>query len=111
MTLTPGAASVVELLRVLLKMKCEDHHVASKLVASAADLDAIAADDHADVPALSGWRRELFGKDALALKRGRLALAISGTRIKLVPLEGSAGGGGSNGSSGGSLPPESETEA
>ncbi len=88
--LPPGAASVVELLRVLLKMKCEDHHVASKLVASAADLDAIAADDHADVPALSGWRRDLFGKDALALKRGRLALAISGTRIRLVPLESAA---------------------
>ncbi len=85
--LPPGAASVVELLRVLLKMKCEDHHVASKLVASAADLDAIAADDGADVPALAGWRRELFGKDALALKRGRLALAISGTRLRLVPLE------------------------
>jgi ribonuclease D len=82
-----GAASVVELLRVLLKMKCEDHHVASKLVASAGDLDAIAADDHAEVPALGGWRRELFGQDALALKHGRLALSISGSRIKVVPLD------------------------
>ncbi len=81
-----GVAAVVELLRVLLKMKCEDHHVASKLVASGSDLDAIAADDQADVPALSGWRLELFGKDALALKQGRLALTMSGNRVRLVPL-------------------------
>ncbi len=81
-----GVAAVVELLRVLLKMKCEDHHVASKLVANSSDLDAIAADDNADVLALTGWRRELFGEDALALKHGRVAIAMSGNRIKLVPL-------------------------
>ena len=82
----PGVAPVVELLRVLLKMKCEESHVASKLIASASDLEAIAADDQANVPALHGWRLEVFGKDALALKHGNLALAISGQRLKLVPL-------------------------
>ena len=82
-----GIAPIVELLRVLLKMKCDENHVASKLVASAADLDAIAADDNADVPALHGWRRELFGNDAIALKHGRIALAILERRVRIVPTE------------------------
>ena len=82
----PGTGPMIDLLRVLLKMKSEDHHVAAKLIASAADLEAIAADDEAKVPALSGWQLEVFGKDALALKHGTLALAISGNRLKLVPL-------------------------
>ncbi|MSP89260.1 MAG: ribonuclease D [Alphaproteobacteria bacterium] len=76
--LPSGRAPVVELLRVLLKLKCESHGVAQKLVASSGDLDLIAAADDADVPALSGWRRELFGEDALALKHGRLALTMNG---------------------------------
>jgi ribonuclease D len=84
--LPPGLAPIVELLRVLLKMKCEDEDVASKLVANSSDLEAIAADDEALVPALKGWRRELFGDAALALKHGRLALAVEGKRVKLVPL-------------------------
>lgn len=82
----PGLAPIVELLRVLLKMKCEDQQVATKLVANAGDLEAIAADDEAPVPALKGWRRELFGEDALALKHGRLALAIRGKRVRMVPV-------------------------
>jgi ribonuclease D len=67
-------------------MRCEAHEVASKLVASADDLEKIAADDKAGVPALSGWRRELFGADALALKHGRLALTAAGRQIKIVEL-------------------------
>ena len=55
--LPPGLTPIVELLRVLLKMKCEDEQVASKLVANSGDLEAIAADDNAAVPALKGWRR------------------------------------------------------
>jgi ribonuclease D len=86
--LPPGLTPIVELLRVLLKMKCEDEEVASKLVANSGDLEAIAADDDAPVTALKGWRRELFGEAALALKHGRLALAIQDKRVKLVPLEG-----------------------
>jgi ribonuclease D len=86
--LPPSIGPVVELLRVLLKSKCEKHGVAQKLVASAGDLELIAADDDAQVPALHGWRRELFGADALALKHGQLALAISKNRVELVPLTG-----------------------
>ena len=84
--LPAGLGPVIELLRVLLKMRCEDHGVAQKLVASADDLELIAANDRADVPALSGWRHEIFGADALALKHGQLALTTVGRRVKVVPL-------------------------
>jgi ribonuclease D len=82
----PGLGPLIELLRVLLKQRCEDYHVAQKLVASADDLEAIAADDDAPVRALHGWRRDIFGEDALALKHGRLALTAGRNRIELVPL-------------------------
>jgi len=82
----PGLGPLIELFRVLLKQRCEDHQVAQKLLASAEDLEAIAADDDAPVKALSGWRREIFGKDALALKHGRLALTVRRNRISLVEL-------------------------
>jgi ribonuclease D len=84
----PGLGPLIELLRVLLKQRCEDFEVAQKLVASADDLEAIAADDNAEVPALTGWRREVFGADALALKHGTLALTAGRNRIELVPLPG-----------------------
>jgi ribonuclease D len=84
----PGIGPLIELLRVLLKQRVEDSQVAQKLIASGDDLEAIAADDNAPVPALSGWRREVFGNDALALKHGRLALTAGRNRIELVKLPG-----------------------
>ena len=87
----PGLGPLTELLRVLLKQRCEDFEVAQKLVASSEDLEAIAADDKADVPALHGWRREVFGTDALALKHGTLALTAGRNRIELVSLPGRDG--------------------
>ena len=59
-----NGAAVVELLKVLLRMISERHHVAAKVIATVDDLERIAADDNAKVPALSGWRRELFGEKA-----------------------------------------------
>ena len=82
----PGIGPLIELLRVLLKQRCEHFQVAQKLVASSDDLEAIATDDNAPVRALSGWRRDVFGNDALALKHGRLALTAGRNRIELVPL-------------------------
>jgi len=84
-----GLGAVVDLLKVLLKMKCDEHGVASRLVANSADIDAIAATDDADVPALRGWRRELFGEDALRLKNGRLGLGFckDGRRLRLIPTD------------------------
>ena len=80
----PNGAATVELLKVLLRMTAERHGVAAKIIATVDDLDRIAANDEADVPALKGWRRELFGDKALALKQGRLALAVDKGRVVTV---------------------------
>jgi ribonuclease D len=76
-----GNGAAVDLLKVLLKMISESHGVASKIIATVDDLEAIAADDRADVPALAGWRRELFGETALKLKRGDIALAVKQNHV------------------------------
>ena len=83
-----GLGPLVDLLKVVLKLQCERHDVAQKLVASVADLEAIAADDDAEVRALTGWRREVFGEDALALKHGHMALGMAGKKLTMVPLPG-----------------------
>ena len=80
----PNGAATVELLKVLLRMTAERHGVAAKVIATIDDLDRIAADDEADIPALKGWRRELFGEKALALKHGHLALAVDKGRVVTV---------------------------
>ncbi|HUI14727.1 MAG TPA: ribonuclease D [Xanthobacteraceae bacterium] len=79
-----NGAAIVELLKVLLRMISEQHHVAAKVIATVDDLERIAASDNAEVPAMSGWRRDLFGNKALALKHGKLALAIEKGRVATV---------------------------
>ena len=66
-------------------MTAEQYGVAAKVIATTDDLERIAGDDDADVPAMHGWRRELFGEKALALKQGRLSLAME--RGRVVALE------------------------
>jgi ribonuclease D len=83
----PNGQAVVELLKVLLRMTSERHGVAAKVIATTDDLERIADDDDAGVPALSGWRRELFGEKALALKHGRLVLAIENKRVVAMERE------------------------
>jgi ribonuclease D len=83
----PGAEALADLLRVLLKARAESEGVAQRLIASSADLDAIAAGDTDKVPALHGWRLEVFGRDALRLKRGEIALAAEGSAVRVVPLD------------------------
>jgi ribonuclease D len=83
-----GAGPVADLLKVLLKMKCDEQDVAQKLVASSADVEMIVAlGEGADVPALHGWRRQVFGEDALKLRQGRSALALRGRKLVLVDVE------------------------
>ncbi|MEM8577090.1 MAG: ribonuclease D [Pseudomonadota bacterium] len=77
--------AIADLLRVLLKAKTEQEGVAAKLIATAADLDALAAGER-DVPALRGWRHEVFGEDALRLCAGEVALSAKGQRIEIVSL-------------------------
>jgi ribonuclease D len=77
--------ALVALLKVLLAAKCEEHHVAPKLVASSEDIDRLAGEDAPDVPAVTGWRQVVFGADAMALKAGRIALGVQGKKVKLLP--------------------------
>nr|WP_315052557.1 ribonuclease D [uncultured Brevundimonas sp.] len=84
----PAPPSVVELLKVLLKAKSDNAGVASKLIATVSDLEKIALSDSAEVEAMKGWRRQLFGEDALKLKRGEIALVLNGARVEVVEIEG-----------------------
>lgn len=81
----PG--DVIELLKVLLKRQCEAFDVAPKLIASSADLEEIALNDNAEVQALTGWRREVFGEAALRLKRGELALKLTNGTVELIEIK------------------------
>lgn len=83
----PGNAALSDLLRVLLKAKSDETGVAPRLIASAADLDAIASGGR-DLPALSGWRAEVFGRDALRLAAGEIALSAQGGAVRVVPVAG-----------------------
>ncbi len=76
-----NVAATVELLKVLLRQVSEESGVAGKLIATVDDLEAIAGNDKADVAALAGWRRKLFGQRALELKHGRLALTVENGKV------------------------------
>ena len=80
-----GNPALSDLLRVLLKAKSDQANVAAKLIASSSDLDAIASGAR-DLPALSGWRAEVFGKDALRLARGEIALSADSGNVKIVEV-------------------------
>jgi len=80
-----SVGATVELLKVLLRQVSEESGVAGKLIATVDELEAIAGNDKADAPALSGWRRKLFGQRALELKHGRLALTVENGKV--VTLE------------------------
>lgn len=83
---SPVSGELTALLQALLKTRCEEHDVAQRLIATKSDLEAIAADSDADVPALRGWRRELFGEDALALKEGKIALTGAGGQVQVTSV-------------------------
>ncbi|MGI9415857.1 MAG: ribonuclease D [Hyphomicrobiales bacterium] len=84
----PKPGAIVEVLKVALRIASERHRVAQKLIASVGDLEQIAHDDEADVRALKGWRRELFGEAALALKHGRMCIVIEDGEALFVPRDG-----------------------
>jgi ribonuclease D len=79
--LPKGIPAIVDLLRVLLKQVADEHDISPRLIANGEDLEAVALDDQADARVLTGWRREVFGEKALALKRGELVLGIRGRRV------------------------------
>ena len=88
--LDANAMAVCELLKVYLKAVAAQNNVAPKLIASVADLEKLALSDTAAIPAMKGWRFDLFGRQALRLKRGELVLAIENQRVKAVEHTGVA---------------------
>jgi len=83
--LSATATAIADMLRVLLKSAAARHRVAPRLIADSEDLDRIASEDAPDVHALKGWRRELFGNDALRLKRGEVALTVRAGEVVVLP--------------------------
>jgi ribonuclease D len=81
-----GTGAISDMLRVLLRFISEEEKVAPRIIASAAELDELAEKDDADIPALHGWRFELFGKKALELKHGRLAMKLENGKVKFVEV-------------------------
>jgi ribonuclease D len=77
----PSAQAAIDILKMLLKVQSTEHEVAAKLIASQSDIEAIALSDTADVPALKGWRYEIFGKDALDLKHGKLSIGLKNDKV------------------------------
>ena len=75
---------------MLLRQVADGHGVAAKMIATVDDLEAIALDDKADVAALQGWRRDLFGTRALELKQGRLALTVEQGKVVLLEWQDAA---------------------
>lgn len=74
-------SATIDILKMLLKIQAAEHGVATKLLSSTEDLEALALDDNANIPALKGWRYEIFGREALAVKHGALAVGLKGSRI------------------------------
>ncbi len=78
-----ASPALVALLKVLLAAKSEEHGVAPRLLAGSEELERLAGGE-TDLPVLHGWRHEVFGASALALKAGRVALGVEGKRVKLI---------------------------
>jgi ribonuclease D len=84
-SLSAEATATLELLKVLLKSAAAEHRVAPRMIADSEDLELLATEPEPDIPALHGWRRQLFGEDALRLKRGELALTVVKGEVRAVP--------------------------
>ncbi len=82
-----SASAAADALKLLLKIKSQEHGVASKLIATGSDIDCLAEEDEPDIRALKGWRYEIFGKDALAVRDGRLGFAVRGGKLITVPMD------------------------
>ncbi|NDE89901.1 MAG: ribonuclease D [Alphaproteobacteria bacterium] len=84
--LPSNLGAVVDMLKVLLRLVAEENDVATKLISNASDLDMLAENDAADVLAMKGWRYDVFGKKAVALKQGKLALKLNNNKIEFIDV-------------------------
>ncbi|MDX1737139.1 MAG: ribonuclease D, partial [Alphaproteobacteria bacterium] len=85
--LPDGIGPLTDLLKVLLKRQSERHLIAARVVATSDDLEKLASQDNPDIAALSGWRYEVFGKRALDLMSGKLAITANGKDIEVIEIE------------------------
>lgn len=83
----PNGGPAADALKLLLKIKSQEHDVAAKLIASSADLDMLAEGGRPDIPALKGWRYELFGRDALAVRDGEVGFAVKDGKLRTFEVE------------------------
>ncbi|MEM6413354.1 MAG: ribonuclease D [Pseudomonadota bacterium] len=83
---TPPPADIVDFLKVLLKRQCETYDVAPRLIASVGDLEALASNQDADIPAMKGWRHEIFGAHAIAVLKGQVGMRLLNGKIEFVDL-------------------------
>ena len=81
-----GSGAIAEMLKVFLKARAEEVSVAARLIAPAADLEALAGEENPDLPVLKGWRREVFGEDALRIKNGTVGLVAKPGGVQLFDL-------------------------
>jgi ribonuclease D len=79
-----GHETLVALLQALLKLRCDENKIAPQIVANRKDLDRMATEDEPDIKTLTGWRRKIYGNDALSLKRGEIALTADGLKVRVV---------------------------
>ena len=84
--MSESAQAAAEVLKLALKVVCEQEGIAPKLVATTSDIDAVAESDAADVHLMHGWRRELFGDLALAIKRGEAVIGFERGRVRVLPI-------------------------
>ena len=81
-------AAAAEVLKLALKIVCDQEGIAPKLVAASQDLEALAMDEAEDLPVMQGWRRKLFGDVAQKLKAGELAIVLHKGKARLIPAAG-----------------------
>ena len=82
--MSSATLAAAEILKLALKITCESEGLAPKLIASTSDIEALAADDNADVPAMKGWQREVFGNVALDLKHGRAMIGMENGKAVIL---------------------------
>jgi ribonuclease D len=87
-SLTPQASATIDILKMLLKIQAAENGVAAKLIATQDELELIATEDHPDIQPLRGWRYDVFGREAQALKAGKIAIGLKGSKITKYNVSG-----------------------
>lgn len=77
---------IINFLKILLKMKSNKYSVPTKLIASNQDLEDLILENNDSIPALKGWRWDVFGEDAIKLRNGEIAIYRSKNGLELIDI-------------------------